>query len=52
MHPFIVNHAVFEIRHSNLLARKLQNYNIYIDSIEKIWQMQSGPNQFSLTVGT
>jgi hypothetical protein len=51
MHPFIVNHAVFEIRHSNLLARKLQNYNIYIDSIEKIWQMQSGPNQFSLTVG-
>jgi hypothetical protein len=30
--------TVFEIRLSNLLARKLQNYNIYIDSIEKIWQ--------------
>jgi hypothetical protein len=30
--------AVFEIRLSNLLARKLQNYNTYIDSIEKIWQ--------------
>ena len=28
----------FEIRLSNLLARKLQNYNIYIDSIEKNWQ--------------
>jgi hypothetical protein len=26
------------IRLSNLLARKLQNYNIYIDSIEKNWQ--------------
>ena len=30
--------SVLEIRLSNLLARKLQNYNIYIDSIEKIWQ--------------
>jgi hypothetical protein len=30
--------TVFEIRLSNLLARKFQNYNIYIDSIEKIWQ--------------
>jgi hypothetical protein len=30
--------SVFEIRLSNLLARRLQNYNIYIDSIEKIWQ--------------
>jgi hypothetical protein len=30
--------AVFEIRLLNLLARKLQNHNIYIDSIEKIWQ--------------
>jgi hypothetical protein len=29
---------VFEIRLSNLLARKLQNENIYIDSIEKNWQ--------------
>jgi hypothetical protein len=27
--------TVFEIILSNLLARKLQNYNIYIDSIEK-----------------
>ena len=30
--------SVFEIRLSNLLARKLQNQNIYIDSIEQIWQ--------------
>ena len=30
--------SVFEIRLSNLLARKLQNYNIYTDYIEKIWQ--------------
>jgi len=30
--------TVFEIILSNLLARKLQNYNIYIDSIEKNWQ--------------
>jgi hypothetical protein len=30
--------TIFEIRLSNLLARKFQNYNIYIDSIEKIWQ--------------
>jgi hypothetical protein len=28
--------SVFEIR--LLLARKIQNKNIYIDSIEKIWQ--------------
>ena len=27
-----------EIRLSNLLARKLQNQNIYKDSIEKFWQ--------------
>jgi hypothetical protein len=31
-------HSVFENRLSKLLARKLQNQNIYIDSIEKIWQ--------------
>ena len=30
------NHTVFEMRLSNVLARKLQNYIIYIDSIEKI----------------
>ena len=27
-----------KIRLSNLLTQKLQNLNIYIDSIEKIWQ--------------
>jgi hypothetical protein len=30
--------SVFEIRLSNVLARKLQNENIYIDSIEKFGQ--------------
>ena len=33
-----MTYTVFEIRLLNLLARILQNYNIYIDSIEKIWQ--------------
>ena len=32
------SNQVFEIKLSNLLARKLQNYNIYIDSIKNIWQ--------------
>ena len=31
-------YSVLEIRLSSLLARKLQNWNIYIDSIEKNWQ--------------
>jgi hypothetical protein len=43
--------SVFEIRLSNVLARKLQNENIYIDSIEKFWAKVTGPNQFSLAVG-
>ena len=43
--------AVFEIRLSNLLARKLQNWNIYIDSIEKNLAKATGPNQFSLDMG-
>jgi hypothetical protein len=34
----IAHFAVFEFRLLNLLARKLQNWNIYIDSIDKIWQ--------------
>ena len=45
---FFRNQPIFEIRLSNLPARKLQNYNIYIDSIETIWQV-TGPNQFSMT---
>ena len=45
------NHTVFEMRLSNVLARKLQNYIIYIDSIEKMANTVTGPNQFSLATG-
>ena len=42
LHLYIKNKklskTVFEIRLSNVLARKLQNQNIYIDSIEKFGQ--------------
>jgi hypothetical protein len=52
--PITDEPTVFEIRLSNLLAQKLQNYNIYKNVYRFYWKKLAkvtGPNQFSLAVG-